>query len=172
MRMYRTTPEDLKLSRIEHVLHIFGMTDMQQRKAESLSSGERRKLNIAIEFLTDPYFLLCDEPITDLDNINAMTVMESLKELTTPNESKMKSIVNKKCVKISDLHTLSYGHGSTSIEMNAAHSTSNFIAKGIACSVHEPSSEIFNYFTHIILMNSGRIIFHGSTKEAKIFFSK
>lgn len=45
-------------------------------------------------------------------------------------------------------------------------------AKAIICSIHQPTSEIFQCFTHIILMYAGRCVFHGSTDEAINHFSK
>lgn len=41
----------------------------------------------------------------------------------------------------------------------------------ILFSIHQPTSDIFQLFTNIILMNAGRIIFHGTVDEAKSLFS-
>lgn len=41
----------------------------------------------------------------------------------------------------------------------------------VVVSIHQPSSDVFHLFTNIILMNSGRIIFHGTTQEAEKLFT-
>lgn len=44
-------------------------------------------------------------------------------------------------------------------------------SKIVVFSIHQPTSEIFQLFTNIILMNAGQIIFHGSVDEAQTLFS-
>ncbi|CRL08298.1 CLUMA_CG021332, isoform A [Clunio marinus] len=41
----------------------------------------------------------------------------------------------------------------------------------ILFSIHQPTSDIFQLFTNVILMKSGRIIFHGSVQEAENLFT-
>lgn len=41
----------------------------------------------------------------------------------------------------------------------------------ILFSIHQPTSDIFHLFTNIILMNAGRIIFHGTVQEAQKLFT-
>lgn len=41
----------------------------------------------------------------------------------------------------------------------------------ILFSIHQPTSNIFHLFTNIILMNAGRIIFHGTVGEAQTLFT-
>lgn len=48
----------------------------------TLSSGERKKVNICAELLTDPALLLLDEPTSNLDPNAERDLMESLKNLT------------------------------------------------------------------------------------------
>ncbi|PNF34870.1 Protein scarlet, partial [Cryptotermes secundus] len=42
----------------------------------------------------------------------------------------------------------------------------------IVCTIHQPSSEVFNMFNQLIILADGRIAFIGSTKLALEFFSK
>jgi ABC-type multidrug transport system ATPase subunit len=48
----------------------------------TLSSGERKKINICAELLTDPALLLLDEPTSNLDPNAERDLMDSLKHLT------------------------------------------------------------------------------------------
>ncbi|KAL7048844.1 hypothetical protein ACKWTF_003504 [Chironomus riparius] len=40
----------------------------------------------------------------------------------------------------------------------------------VLLSIHQPTSDIFHLFTNIILMNAGRVVFHGTADEAKTLF--
>lgn len=51
----------------------------------TLSSGERKKLNISAELLTDPPLLLLDEPTSNLDPNAERDLMNSLKSLSGSN---------------------------------------------------------------------------------------
>lgn len=42
--------------------------------------------------------------------------------------------------------------------------------KLVVCSIHQPSSEVFACFSHVILMQEGRIAFQGTVHEAENFF--
>lgn len=44
--------------------------------------------------------------------------------------------------------------------------------KLVICSIHQPSSEVFACFSHVILMQEGRIAFQGTVLEAENFFSR
>lgn len=44
--------------------------------------------------------------------------------------------------------------------------------KLVICSIHQPSSEVFACFSHVILMQEGRIAFQGSVNEAEKFFTR
>ncbi|KYB29666.1 protein scarlet-like [Tribolium castaneum] len=50
---------------------------------EKLSSGEKRRLSLAGELISNPSILFCDEPTTGLDSYNAFVVLEKLKTIAT-----------------------------------------------------------------------------------------
>lgn len=168
MKMDRRTTRSQKASRINYVLRIFGMADIQQNTIAFLSGGEKRKLNIASEFLTDPHFIFCDEPTTGLDSYNAIGVVKLFKNLITAHdeESKFLNVIKSDQMNYNKKQDIINGIQTSFI------ASSNYSAKAIVCSIHQPSSDIFQCFTHIILMNEGRIVYQGSTEEANIFFSK
>jgi ABC-type multidrug transport system ATPase subunit len=61
----------------------FGVEDDRlDQIISTLSSGERKKINICAELLTDPALLLLDEPTSNLDPNAERDLMDSLKRLT------------------------------------------------------------------------------------------
>lgn len=55
--------------RAEHLLDQFGLLKVRTQKAETLSGGERRKLEIARALVTGPKLILLDEPFSGVDPI-------------------------------------------------------------------------------------------------------
>lgn len=47
-----------------------------------------------------------------------------------------------------------------------------YCRKAIMCTIHQPNSELFHSFSHIILMNAGECVFQGSSSEAEEFFAR
>lgn len=59
-------PEDRR-QRAEALLEEFGLSSLAQSRADTLSGGERRRLEIARSLTTDPSYILLDEPFTGVD---------------------------------------------------------------------------------------------------------
>lgn len=77
--------EDLE-GRISQVLHQLGMTGTENIRIGSpekkgISGGERKRVNLAMELLTDPLVLFLDEPTSGLSSEDALTVMRLLRQL-------------------------------------------------------------------------------------------
>jgi lipopolysaccharide export system ATP-binding protein len=53
--------------RIRETLAEFGLEKLSEAKAYTLSGGERRRLEIARALITDPEYILLDEPFTGID---------------------------------------------------------------------------------------------------------
>lgn len=68
---------------LREVLNEFGLTALKNAKAYSLSGGERRRLEIARALMTNPEFILLDEPFTGIDPLaicDLQDIILSLKE--------------------------------------------------------------------------------------------
>jgi putative ABC transport system ATP-binding protein len=68
-------------SHVETALSIVGLTDRMSHFPRQLSGGQEQRVTIARAIVSDPTFLLCDEPTGDLDRKSADEVMALLEEL-------------------------------------------------------------------------------------------
>lgn len=122
------------------------------------------------KLLTDPEIVFCDEPTTGLDSYSAFSVIKSLKELT------QKSQLNGACTLAVSTQRTNTNLVDT-LEMKILTNGSDFPVmdkftnKAIICSIHQPTSDVFECFTHIILVTGGRIAFQGTVDEASVLFS-
>jgi len=53
--------------RIDALLEDFGLSGLRHQRAETLSGGERRRLEVARSLAIDPTFILLDEPFAGID---------------------------------------------------------------------------------------------------------
>ncbi|HEX8296436.1 MAG TPA: ATP-binding cassette domain-containing protein [Chthoniobacteraceae bacterium] len=53
--------------RIERVLKEVGLEEIAERRVQVLSGGQKRRLALALEMVSDPHLLLCDEVTSGLD---------------------------------------------------------------------------------------------------------
>eukprot|EP00183_Erythrolobus_madagascarensis_P001359 CAMPEP_0185850942 /NCGR_PEP_ID=MMETSP1354-20130828/4874_1 /TAXON_ID=708628 /ORGANISM="Erythrolobus madagascarensis, Strain CCMP3276" /LENGTH=740 /DNA_ID=CAMNT_0028551673 /DNA_START=159 /DNA_END=2381 /DNA_ORIENTATION=+ len=84
-------PDDIPLRekerRMEDIIRRLGLSRCEhtqignQMAKERISGGERKRVNIANELLTDPPILLLDEPTSGLDSNTALTVVKLLKQI-------------------------------------------------------------------------------------------
>jgi len=72
------------------ILERLGIAEMAYRYPHELSGGQQQRFGIARALANDPPIILADEPIGNLDSVNANNVLDLLKEL---NEKDGKTIV-------------------------------------------------------------------------------
>ncbi|MBN1552095.1 ABC transporter ATP-binding protein [bacterium] len=75
-----------KKSRKKHVetaLSIVGLNDRMHHYPRQLSGGQEQRVAIARAIVSDPTFLLCDEPTGDLDRASANDILDLLQRLVS-----------------------------------------------------------------------------------------
>jgi lipopolysaccharide export system ATP-binding protein len=67
--------------RISKLLREFGLEALRKQRAETLSGGERRRLEIARALATEPTFILLDEPFAGIDPIAVLDLQRIIAHL-------------------------------------------------------------------------------------------
>ena len=68
-------------ARVTELLEEFGIERLRTQRAETLSGGERRRLEIARALVTRPQFVLLDEPFAGIDPITVLDVQRLIRHL-------------------------------------------------------------------------------------------
>ena len=63
----------------EEVMEIFGLTPVAGHMVEKLSGGQKKRLSISMEFLSNPSLFILDEPDSGLDGVMARELFQQLR---------------------------------------------------------------------------------------------
>jgi ABC-type multidrug transport system ATPase subunit/pSer/pThr/pTyr-binding forkhead associated (FHA) protein len=81
LRFPADTKAEERDGRVDEVMGELGLTRHAQTRADRLSGGQLKRVNVAQELLTKPSLLFLDEPTSGLDPGLDKSVMEQMKEL-------------------------------------------------------------------------------------------
>ncbi len=73
---------DQRKEKMDRLLNELSIAHLARQKAHTLSGGERRRVEIARALVTDPDFMLLDEPFAGIDPIAVNDVQDIVKELS------------------------------------------------------------------------------------------
>ena len=79
LRLPRNFSADDRRQRIEEVMEIFGLLPVKNSMVDKLSGGQKKRLSIAMEFISDPTLFILDEPDSGLDGVMARELMQQLR---------------------------------------------------------------------------------------------
>ena len=74
-----------RIERLNELLTILGITELEKSIASSLSGGERRRVEIARALARNPFFLLLDEPFAGIDPIAVGDLQQIIAQLKANN---------------------------------------------------------------------------------------
>lgn len=93
---YLTVDENLRLfgksygvrnlkPKMEEVKKLLGLTELSDRRAENMSGGQKRRLNLALALLHQPKLLILDEPSAGMDPQSRNILWKSIAEMAKQN---------------------------------------------------------------------------------------
>lgn len=81
LRMSVDIPEKERRKRVHEVMDIFGLTPVAGSLVEKLSGGQRKRLSISMEFISNPSLFILDEPDSGLDGVMARGLFQQLRRI-------------------------------------------------------------------------------------------
>jgi len=73
----------VRRERLRELLAELGLTEKANRRGDSLSGGERRRVEITRALVLDPKFMLLDEPFAGIDPIAVIDIQKIIEQLKT-----------------------------------------------------------------------------------------
>eukprot|EP00027_Filamoeba_sp_ATCC50430_P019093 CAMPEP_0168569962 /NCGR_PEP_ID=MMETSP0413-20121227/16461_1 /TAXON_ID=136452 /ORGANISM="Filamoeba nolandi, Strain NC-AS-23-1" /LENGTH=655 /DNA_ID=CAMNT_0008602541 /DNA_START=78 /DNA_END=2045 /DNA_ORIENTATION=- len=134
LRIDDTHSMKYKLKLVKNIIEELNIADCQHTRVgeagimRGVSGGQRKRIAIGCELVTNPSLLYLDEPTSGLDSFTAEHVMEAMGDL--------------------------------------AHS-----GRTVVCTIHQPSSQIFNRLDRLILLARGRLVYYGPVNQAVSYFN-
>jgi ABC-type multidrug transport system ATPase subunit/ABC-type multidrug transport system permease subunit len=91
LRLGTRCPADVRKARVAALLSDLGLYEVQNSLVgtpfkRGISGGEKKRLAVAMELITDPAILFLDEPTTGLDAFNSYVVMDRLKRVASEQQ--------------------------------------------------------------------------------------
>ena len=81
LRLPKSVSKSDKKIRIHDALKFFGLEPVKDRLCDKLSGGQRKRLSIAMEYISNPEMFILDEPDSGLDGVMARELMEGLRSI-------------------------------------------------------------------------------------------
>lgn len=97
MRLPKSMSEDEKQERVERTIQELGLSKVRgsligNQIVRGVSGGEKKRVNVGTELVTDPSLLFLDEPTTGLDSFNALNMMDTLRRLASAGRTVVTTI--------------------------------------------------------------------------------
>ena len=81
LRLSKDIPKEERRKRVREVMEIFGLTPVKDNLVEKLSGGQKKRLSISMEILSNPSLFILDEPDSGLDGVMARELFEQLRRI-------------------------------------------------------------------------------------------
>ena len=81
LRLPKGVSASQRRERVEEVMDIFGLKPVKNNLVEKLSGGQKKRLSISMEFISNPSLFILDEPDSGLDGVMARELFEQLRKI-------------------------------------------------------------------------------------------
>ncbi|EDS38499.1 ABC transporter family protein [Culex quinquefasciatus] len=81
LKMSSKVPDMKKSATINGIIALLGLEKCTKTQARLLSGGERKRLSIGLDLVSDPRILFFDEPTSGLDSVSSYQVISYMKDL-------------------------------------------------------------------------------------------
>ncbi len=81
MKLPRGISDEKREAQILEVLNRFGLSREKESLVSKLSGGQKKRLSIAVEFISNPSLFFLDEPDSGIDDVMGRGLMETLREI-------------------------------------------------------------------------------------------
>lgn len=81
LRLPQTWSDEKKLAEVERTIDLLRLSKVADSQIRMLSGGEKKRVNIGTELLTDPDIVLLDEPTSGLDSTTSVELVKMLQQL-------------------------------------------------------------------------------------------
>ena len=81
LRLPKDVSAKQRRERVNEVMNIFGLQPVKNNLVEKLSGGQKKRLSISIEFISNPSLFILDEPDSGLDGVMARELFEQLRKI-------------------------------------------------------------------------------------------
>ena len=81
LRLPKEVSAEQRRARVNEVMEIFGLLPVKGNLVEKLSGGQKKRLSISMEFISNPSLFILDEPDSGLDGVMARELFEQLRKI-------------------------------------------------------------------------------------------
>ena len=81
LRLPKDVSKKQRQERVEEVMNIFGLQPVKNNLVEKLSGGQKKRLSISMEFISNPSLFILDEPDSGLDGVMARELFVQLRKI-------------------------------------------------------------------------------------------
>lgn len=81
LRLPKEVSPEQRRARVYEVMEIFGLLSVKDNLVEKLSGGQKKRLSISLEFISNPSLFILDEPDSGLDGVMARELFEQLRRI-------------------------------------------------------------------------------------------
>ena len=81
LRLPREVSSEQRKARVNEVMEIFGLLPVKNNLVEKLSGGQKKRLSISMEFISNPSLFILDEPDSGLDGVMARELFVQLRKI-------------------------------------------------------------------------------------------